>query len=200
MTNTIQHDKFSPAVLDEIYTTLFHFANNQLGNEQYAKDVVQDALVNALRYADKFQGKSTFKSWVFAILKNKIADFIRQNSKYLTLSQLASDDCQDDENFLDLLFDDIGHWHKNVAPQAFDDSWCNPEHNAEQESFWQILELCLNNLPREQARVFLMKEYIELETDEICKELSISSQNFYVLMHRARLRLQTCLSVKWFNE
>lgn len=191
--------RFSPAFLDELYQAMLSFATNQLGNEQYAKDVVQDALVNALKYANKFQGKSTFKSWVFAILKNKIADFIRQNHKYIALSEL-SDDEQSDEEFLELLFDKTGHWHNDNAPKAFDDSWCNPETNVEQTDFWHVLELCLNNLPKEQARVFLMKEYIELDTQEICQELSISSQNFYVLMHRARLRLQTCLSVKWFND
>lgn len=195
------HKQFSPAVLDEIYHAMLGFAQNQLGNEQSAKDVVQDALVNALKYADKFQGKSAFKSWVFAILKNKIADFIRQNNKYLTITELSADqECDSDEAFLDLLFDETGHWHRDNAPKAFDNSWCDPELNAEQTDFWHILELCLNNLPKEQARVFLMKEYVELDTQEICQELSISSQNFYVLMHRARLRLQSCLSAKWFDD
>ena len=43
-----------------------------------------------------------------------------------------------------------------------------------------------------------MKEYIELGSDEICQNLNITRQNLYVLLHRARLRLQMCLSVKWF--
>ncbi len=196
----VLHERFSKEVLDDIYHAMLGFAQNQLGNEQSAKDVVQDALVNALRYADKFQGKSAFKSWVFAILKNKIADFIRQNNKYTTLSELSDPECDSDEAFLDLLFDETGHWHSGVAPQAFDNSWCDPEKNVEQDGFWHILELCLDNLPKEQARAFLMKEYVELSTEEICQELAISAQNFYVLMHRARLRLQKCLSIKWFDH
>ncbi|MDO4699782.1 MAG: sigma-70 family RNA polymerase sigma factor [Moraxella sp.] len=199
MTN-FSNQRFNSDFLDDIYQAMLKFATNQLGNEQYAKDVVQDALVNALKYADKFQGKSTFKSWVFAILKNKIADFIRHNNKYVALSDLTDDDSQSDEAFLELLFDKTGHWHNDNALSAFDDSWCNPEFSAEQTDFWHVLELCLNNLPKEQSRVFLMKEYIELDTQEICQELGISTQNFYVLMHRARLRLQTCLSVKWFDD
>lgn len=200
MTDILPNHPLSPKFLDEVYQTMLGFATNQLGNEQHAKDVVQDTLVNVLKYADKFEGKSTFKSWVFAILKNKIADFIRQNHKYIALSEMKDDE-QSDEAFLELLFDEAGHWHDSKnALHAFDDSWCNPEKTAEQTDFWQVLELCLTNLPQEQARAFLMKEYIGLDTQEICQELSISTQNFYVLMHRARLRLQTCLCIKWFND
>lgn len=185
--------------LSELYTPMYRFAYNQLGHEQYARDVVQEALVNALKYADSFQGKSALKSWVFAILKNKISDFIRQNQKYITLSDLTDDD-NDDTEFLECLFDEDGHWHADSGICAFDKSLGDPTQLAEQDSFWQILELCLDNLPKEQARAFLMKEYVELDTDVICGELDISRQNFYVLMHRARLRLQNCLSIKWLNH
>lgn len=191
--------QFTPAFIDEIYANMVSFAKNQLQDENYAKDVVQDALFNAIRYADSFQGKSAFKSWIFAILKNKIADFIRQNKKYVLLTDLCEEE-DDDEILLQALFDDIGHWQKGMIPAAFDDSWCDPEQCVEQEEFFEVLQMCLDNLPKEQARVFLMREYIGLTTDEICQEVGITSQNFYVLMHRARLRLQMCLSAKWFDD
>lgn len=184
------------AAISELYAPMLRFASNQLGSEQHAHDVVQDALANALKYADRFEGRSALKSWVFAILKNKISDFIRQNQKYVAISQMSSDD---DDAFLERLFDESGHWHQDCVIGAFDEQWCDPTYVAEQDDFWQVLELCLDNLPKEQARAFLMKEYMELDTNEICHELGISSQNFYVLMHRARLRLQTCLSIKWLN-
>lgn len=187
--------------LDDIYASMLIFANNQLNNEHYAKDVVQDTFVNALKYADSFKGKSALKTWIFAILKNKIADFIRQNQQYVNMTEMQTDnDATQDGDFLDLLFDDIGHWQTGFAPNAFDDSWYNPEKVAQSDDFWQVFEVCLNYLPQEQARAFLMKEYIELDTKEICQELNISSQNFYVLIHRARLRLQSCLSAKWFLQ
>ena len=84
--------------MDEIYQSMFAFAYNQLNHEQYAKDVVQDALLNALKYADSFQGKSAFKTWVFAILKNKIADFIRQNKHYEVMSDMSEN--SDEEFFI----------------------------------------------------------------------------------------------------
>ena len=186
---------FDKKSMDEIYQAMFSFAYNELNHEQHAKDVVQDTLVNALKYADSFQGKSAFKTWVFAILKNKIADFIRQNKHYVTISEMSEND---DDEFLSMLFDDIGRWQHGSSPNGFDNCWTSPHETAENDEFWQVLELCLQNLPKEQAQVFLMKEYIELGSDEICQNLNITRQNLYVLLHRARLRLQMCLSVKWF--
>ncbi|ELA09764.1 RNA polymerase sigma factor [Moraxella macacae 0408225] len=193
------HSQFTDEFIQKTYGQLLSFAKNQLGDSDEAFDVVQETFENAYKYANHFKGNSAFKTWVFAILKNKIADHIRQNQKYVNLANLNIDN-QSDTDILQVLFDDIGHWQAATGIAAFDDSWQNPEQHAEQDSFWQVMELCLTNLPRDQAQVFLMKEYVELSTDEICQEIGISTQNFYVLMHRARLRLQRCLSLHWFNH
>ncbi|OOR85566.1 sigma-70 family RNA polymerase sigma factor [Moraxella canis] len=192
--NTIIDDD----VIAELYIPMYRFAYNQLGDEQCARDVVQEALMNALKYADSFQGRSALKSWLFAILKNKISDHIRQTQKYIPLSDFSNDE-QDDASFLEYLFDANGHWYADSQIQALSQTLENPADCVEQDDFWAVLELCLDNLPKEQARAFLMKEYIELDTEVICQELNISRQNYYVLMHRARLRLQTCLSIKWLD-
>ena len=52
--------------------------------------------------------------------------------------------------------------------------------------------------PGQQARVFMMREYIGLESDEICSTVGISTSNLNVIMHRARLRLRECLENSWY--
>lgn len=198
-TTGVINDEF----IESVYQQMLAFATSQLADAQKAQDAVQDALVAALNHSDKFNGQATFKTWVFAILKNKIVDNIRKNNKYVQISQIipdGEDNAQNDENFMQLLFDDAGYWHKDTLPTSFDNSWANPEAQAHSEGFWQVLEVCLKNLPADQSRVFLMKEYIELDTKEICDEVGISDKNYYVLMYRARLRLQKCLSIRWFEE
>lgn len=187
--------------IQSVQKKMLAFANSQLKDHDRAQDAVQEALTAALNHQSEFQGQAMFKTWVFAILKNKIADEIRKNSRYVPLSQMRgnhTDEDNTDEEFMQSLFNDSGHWHKDSQPQAFDNSWNNPESQAQGEGFWQILEICLAALPADQSRAFLMREYIELETDIICNEMEISTKNFYVLMHRARLRLQQCLNVRWF--
>lgn len=199
--DTNKASSLSTTFIEATQKKMLAFAKSQLNDEERAQDAVQEALTAALMHQGEFKGNAMFKTWVFAILKNKIADEIRKNSRYITLSQMRgnhTDDESNDEEFMQTLFEDSGCWQKNSMPQAFDDSWNSPETKAHNEDFWHILETCLAVLPAEQARAFLMREYIELETDTICSEMAISTKNFYVLMHRARLRLQQCLNIRWF--
>ena len=68
-----------------------------------------------------------------------------------------------------------------------------------QLDFMKVLEACVDKLPGQQGRLFMMREWLELETDEICKELSITSTNLWVMLHRARGRLRSCLEERWFT-
>lgn len=194
--------KVDDAFIRDVYKQMLAFATSQFGDAHRAEDAVQEALTAALNHADKFQGRASFKTWVFSILKNKIIDDIRKNDRYVNLSSMQSDTSDEgsDEDFIQLLFDDAGFWYKDNKPKAFDNSWCDPEAKAHEDGFWQVLQTCLDNLPAEQSRVFIMREYVELDTNEICKEVGINSNKFYVLMHRARFRLQQCLSIRWFAE
>ena len=60
------------------------------------------------------------------------------------------------------------------------------------------MELCLENLPPNTARVFIMREVMDLETDEICKELKLTANNLWVILYRARMALRECLEKNWF--
>jgi RNA polymerase sigma-70 factor (TIGR02943 family) len=116
-----------------------------------------------------------------------VIDQLRRNSREATI---LSDD---DETDIDqLLFDSSEHWRDK--PQ----DWGNPESCLGQRQFFEVLEACMDKLPATQGRVFMMREWLELETDEICKELAITSTNLWVLLHRARLRLRECLQQSWF--
>lgn len=190
------HPHLSDAAFNEIWQQMRRFAQNQLNDAALAEDAVQEALIKTLTHHDSFKGESAYKSWVFAILKNTIIDMLRKHGRETQLSSmnLAGDDGAH-QALLDALFDDDGNWQKIQRPAK----WRTPEQSAERDDFWRILEVCLSELPSEQSRVFMMREYIELDTDEICTQCDISKSKFYVLMHRVRLKLQTCLSVSWFD-
>ena len=87
-----------------------------------------------------------------------------------------------------------GHW--NGGPKA----WADPEAALTQQEFWAIYELSQNNLPPKMANVFMLRELVGLEAGEVCKEAGLSEANYWVIMHRARLRLRECLEVRWFNN
>ena len=168
----------NPEFLMDLRKQMLKFTVLQLSSFQQAEDVVQEALVSALQHLGSFSGRAAFKTWVFAILKNKIIDLIRQNSRLVTMTEL---------------FDASGHWHKYQAPKA----WQSPEEMMEQQDFWIVFNACLNHLPAKYAQVFMLREVIELSSDEICERLEITVSNFNVLMYRSRTRLRECLENKW---
>jgi RNA polymerase sigma-70 factor (TIGR02943 family) len=181
-----------PKFLTELRVMMLKFAKLQLSDESLAEDAVQEALIGALKNAGNFQRHSALKTWVFAILKNKIADILRKGQKYVQASSLLKEGQEEDN--MDQLFQQNGHWQKHEMPV----NWGSPHESVKQDHFWRIFETCLHGLPENQARLFMMREFIQLDTNEICESLDISTSNLHVMLYRARLRLRECLEDKWF--
>jgi len=167
---------------------LLRFARAQLRNDAWSEDAVSETLLAALERPQSFGGQSQLKTWLVGILKHKVIDQLRRHTREASLTT------EDDEADLDeLLFKADGHWRE--APQE----WGNPEHSLRERQFFEVLEACVDKLPGTQGRVFMMREWLELESDEICKQLAITPTNLWVLLHRARLRLRGCLQQTWFT-
>ncbi|HHW7579973.1 TPA: sigma-70 family RNA polymerase sigma factor [Mannheimia haemolytica] len=185
--------QISPSQLEDIRLQMVKFAFLHLKNHELAEDVVQEALVSAYKYADSFKGECALKTWIFAILKNKIVDLVKAKGKLVAVSELME---EDDHDLADKLFNENGGWDKDAYQS---NEWKNTESHTYSAQFWQVFEFCLNNLPANQARVFMMRSHLEMETEEICAECEISAANVHTLLYRARLQLQVCLSQKWFG-
>ena len=179
--------------LDRIRAEMLRFARLQLGNDSEAEDAVQEALAGALKNAASFRGEAALKTWLIAILKHKIADTIRLRQRSpLPASQLLRDD---EEGPLPALFDHRGMWREEARPAA----WEDPEADIHSRQFLRQFDACLNKLPPQQGRVFLMREVVELDTAEIGAELNLSQGNIHIILHRARLALRACLQVNWID-
>lgn len=179
------------AQLDAMRPQLIRFAFLQLRNRALAEDAVQDALIAVLEKPAAFSGQSSLRTYVTGILKFKIIDCLRLGTREC---QIDCHEDQSEDDAIDALFRDDGHVRD--LPQA----WGDPDKTLEQKNFFKMLEVCLDRLPAKAARIFMMREWLELETDEICKELAISSSNAWVLLYRARVRLRECLDLNWFGQ
>ena len=168
---------------------LLRFAQAQLRNAAWAEDAVSETLLAALAKPQAFAGQSQLKTWLVGILKHKLIDQIRRHSR--EVSATTPDDGEDIDA---LLFDESGGWREAPA------EWGDPEAACGRREFFEVLEVCVDQLPGVQGRVFMMREWLELDAGEICKELGITATNLWVLLHRARLRLQLCLHERWFGN
>lgn len=180
--------------LNALRPDLLRFARLQLRDAAAAEDAVQETMLAALVSDQGFESRSSYKTWLISILRNKIIDIIRGRGREIAATSLADDEAGDDV-LMESLFDQRGHWQ----PEARPGRWADPEASFEQQQFWRVFEACLDHLPEKTARVFMMREFLGFDTDEICKENRISSSNCWVVLHRARTGLRTCLEDSWFS-
>jgi len=162
---------------------LFGFAYIRVSDEETARDLIQDTFLSALRNQESFKGEISEKNWLYLILKNKIIDRYRKNAKS-PLTRI------DNEETTDEFFDESGHWKKEALPSTFSQAVNNQQHSFE---FYEILERCKKKLNEIQLNLFSMKFLDEIDSDEICKELEISSSNYWVLIHRIKLKIRKCI-------
>lgn len=182
--------------IDEHGDTLFRFAFVRLRNEAAAEDLVQDTLLSAIQSLEKFGGKSSERTWLIGILKHKLIDHYRKNSKQVQLTE-EDTDLSDIDGFFSRPDKWDGHWVIALRPVDPEQS---PDQVMERGEFWEVMNRCLSALPERVASVFALREMDGMSSEEICNALNLSASNFWVIMHRARMQLRRCIEIKWFKH
>ena len=177
------------AELAELRQPLLRFAMMQLRNESIAEDVVSETFLAILEKPDNFEGRSSLRTYATGILKFKIVDVLRKRGREVQIEPL---DEQSMDDAMDALFAQDGHWQD--PPPA----WQQPEKSLEQRQFFEALQTCVDRLPAKVGRVFMMREWLDKEVEDICAELGITATNCGVMLYRARMRLRDCLDRNWF--
>src|SRR3569833_2665186 len=160
----------------------------RLRDTMLAEDMVQETLLAARQARARYSGASSERTWLIGILKHKIVDHLRKAHRETP----AGDELAD---HLDGLFVVLGLWRFVIAP------WSAPDRAFEQREFWRIFADCIEHLPRRLADALLLREIDGLDSEAICKELGIvTTNNLWVILSRARLRLRQCLDAHWFQR
>jgi RNA polymerase sigma-70 factor (ECF subfamily) len=172
---------------------LYGYAITRIFHKDDALDLIQETYISAIKARESFNGESTERTWLTAILKRKIIDYYRKKTSnkenFIVLTAYKEDHFQDSGIF-------EGHWKAEKAPIE----WAIDTNNLENEEFHGIFNNCLSFLPKTWAAVFTLKVIEEYSTEEICKELNITSSNIWTTMHRAKLQLRDCVEKKWFKD
>jgi RNA polymerase sigma-70 factor (TIGR02943 family) len=177
-------------------TYLLKFARLQLRNESWAEDAVSETMLAAIAKPQAFGGKAQLRTWLVGVLKHKVVDILRSNLREPNVADMrggAEDDMSEGDLIDALGFKADGHYQEAPA------NWGNPDQDLSQRQFMAVMDACVNKLPAIQGRLFLMREWLELDVEEICKTLNLTSTNLYVQLHRARLKLRECLQINWFG-
>ncbi|CAG9000095.1 MAG: ECF RNA polymerase sigma factor SigM [Candidatus Celerinatantimonas neptuna] len=191
-----QADWVDEASLSELRAQLLKFAQQQIRDAHLAEDAVQEALISAMQNLHKFGRRAAFKTWVFGILKNKLVDQLRKESRHTSAEDLQLGANLNGDELIDVLFKENGHWQRLERPK----DWEHPSASIHSDQFWKVFDACLNSMPEKYGRLFMMREFLELSSVEICVNESLSTSNLNVILYRARLRLRECLEDNWFDE
>jgi RNA polymerase sigma-70 factor (TIGR02943 family) len=178
--------------VDNYSDALFAYTLKRIGNNvEQAEDIVQETFLSAWKSKETFNATASEKTWLYVICKNKIIDYFRkEGNKQTEALQLTNDDEQ--------FFVEDGHFNSTYKPT--NDWSINTNDVLQQKEFYKVLHNCKMKLKKIQEQVFSMKYLEQIEADEICSLLGITNQNYWVLMHRAKLQLRTCLEKNWINN
>jgi RNA polymerase sigma-70 factor (ECF subfamily) len=172
--------------VNEYAGILLSYTAARVNDKAIAEDIVQDTFLSAWKNRESFKGEASEKNWLFSICKNKIIDHYRKKAR--TPVQYGETDTNTQ------FFDNEEHWIKQNAPTNWNIDYTQL---IEQKEFYHILDLCKKKLQELQQRVFVLKYLEDVDSDEICKLLNISSSNYWVLIHRAKVQLRACLEKNW---
>jgi len=172
--------------VDEYGDALYAFALTRVSESDLAKDLVQETFLAALKAYANFENRSSVKTWLISILKRKIIDYYRSadSRKTVAMSHFFRESGR------------VGHWNKTEAPKGLISEIEAKLNNDELE---KTIQDCINNLPEKWKGIVIDKLIEEKESDEVCKEYEITSSNFWVIIHRAKLQLRACLELNWLK-
>lgn len=168
--------------IEKYSDTFYDYLCKRVTDSNAAKDVLQETFIAAWKNSGGFKNRSSEKTWLFSILKNKLIDHFRQKQKSQQIESSG------------YFFDEVDHWAERSAPKE----WSPAEKFIDNKEFYAVLKKCNSKLSLLQQQTFSMKYLDELDAEIICKVLKITASNYWVLIHRSKLELQSCLTKNWF--
>lgn len=181
------------ALVEKYHASLVRVAGLFVHDQPTAEEVAQETWLAVLRGLDRFEGRSTLKTWIFSILTNLAKTRARRDGRSLPFSALADD--SEDEPAVDpdrfnppdhATF--AGHW--SVEPRPWEDL---PEDAALGGELRRVIREAIEALPPAQRMVISLRDIEGWGAAEVCNALGISETNQRVLLHRARSRVRNAL-------
>jgi len=186
----MQEPQIVKAWVHEYTDYLLHLAIYKTNDRKLSEDLVQDTFVAALESIAAFKGKSSPKTWLVSILKNKILDHFRKEARIKTTA-LSEAESQPEH------FSGYRRWKREARPNTWN---TESEKLMDDPEFQRVLKTCLAYLPSNHEAVLRLKFLERVDSEEICQDLDISPSNYWQLLHRAKVKLRKCMEINWFKK
>jgi RNA polymerase sigma-70 factor (ECF subfamily) len=170
-------------LVDRYQQAMLRLARSMVPNQAVAEEAVQDTWMGVVRGIDRFEGRSSFKTWLFRILINRTRSAGSREHSSAPIESLHTVDPH--------RFDAQGHWADPL------DRWVEQTDDRLDAARWlPILKTAFDDLPPRQRQVVILRDVEGLTSDEACELLGISAGNQRILLHRGRGLLRGILETQ----
>jgi len=170
-------------------TLMLRVASRYVRSRPVAEEVVQEAWLGVLNGLDRFEGRSSVKTWIFRILINRAISRAQREGRTVPFSSLGGEGdgepAVDPDRFRPDSDRYAGGWKRFPDPL--------PEQRLLERETLAMIEAAIGQLPDRQQLVIVLRDIEGWSADEVCDSLSISEGNQRVLLHRARSKVRSCL-------
>ena len=172
------------------HSALIRMAMGYVADREVAEEVVQDTWMAVIESLDRFEGRSSLRTWIFGIMIHKAKDRGVREKRHTTFSAFETFD-EDKEEIVDpSRFHHSGEWagHWALPPQPWDNR--TPESLLASQQAVNAMQRAIEALPTTLKEVLLLRDVEGVEAKEVCGMLKITETNLYVRLHRARERVR----------
>ena len=187
-------------LVERYYGYLLPLANFFVSNRAVAEEVVQEAWLAVLKGIDRFEERSSFKTWISRIVMNLARTRGVRESRMVAFSEFADNEAGpepavDPERFRVATDEYPDHW--SIAPRPWNS---DPETQLLTSETMAALDDAVERLPETQRLVLTMRDVNGWTAEEVCNALAISETNQRVLLHRARSKVRGILENHYSNS
>ena len=175
------------------HSALIRVAMGYVADTEVAEEVVQDTWLAVIEGLDRFEGRSSLRTWICGILIHKAKDRGVREKRHTTFSAFESFDDDNDEAVDPSRFQETGEWagHWAFPPQPWDHQ--TPEKLLASRQAVGAMQRAMEALPPTLREVLILRDVEGVEAKEVCEMLKITETNLYVRLHRARERVRVAV-------
>lgn len=172
------------------HSALIRMAMGHVGDRAVAEEVVQDTWMAVIEGLDRFEGRSSLRTWIFGIMIHKAKDRGVREKRHTTFSDFETFDDEQGDAVDPSRFHRSGEWAGYWAfpPQPWDDQ--TPEKLLASQQAVQAMNRAIEALPVTLKDVLILRDVEGVDAKEVCEILQITETNLYVRLHRARERVR----------
>ena len=180
-------------LVSQQHAALIRLAMGYVANREVAEEVVQDTWMAVIESLNRFEGRSSLRTWICGILIHKTKDRGVREKRHTTFSDFESDDDDHDEAVDPSRFQLSGEWagHWAFPPQPWDDR--TPEKLLASKQAVDCMQRAIDALPATLKEVLILRDVEGVEAKEVCEMLNITETNLYVRVHRGRERVRVAV-------